>query len=149
LTNIIVYDYNVLDEIYGGIMIKLKRLLVIGFFVFCCTNLFAQTSISEPTQSPTVNYRLFRTNNMWTFLKLDTVTGKMWQIQFDIQGDDRGAVELNTRDLASGKTRTPGRFTLYPTTNMYNFILVDQIDGNTWQVQWAMERGNRLVLPID
>ncbi len=29
-----------------------------------------------------------------------------------------------------------GRFFLYPTTNIYNFILVDQIDGRTCQVQW-------------
>lgn len=40
-----------------------------------------------------------------------------------------------------------GRFFLYPTTNIYNFILLDQIDGRTWQVQWGKE-GERGVLRI-
>lgn len=34
-------------------------------------------------------------------------------------------------------TSKPGRFTLYPTQNRYNFILLDQTDGRTWQVQWS------------
>jgi hypothetical protein len=134
---------------FGGIMVKFKQLIIFFVLVFCCKNLFAQTTISEPSQSPIAQYRLFRTNNIWTFIKLDTITGKMWIIQFDIEGDDRGSVELNSRDLANGKQRTPGRFTLYPTQNMYTFILVDQIEGNTWQVQWSFERANRFVLPID
>jgi hypothetical protein len=80
---------------------------------------------------------------------LDTATGKMWQLQYDIEGDNRGYAELNSKDLASGKVRISGRFTLYPTTNMYNFILLDQIDGSTWQVQWSHEKNNRFVIPID
>ena len=72
----------------------------------------------------------------------------MWQIQFDVSGDNRGGVVLNSQDLAMGKDKHPGRFTLYPTSNMYTFILLDQIDGATWQVQWAIEAKNRFVLPI-
>jgi hypothetical protein len=112
-------------------------------------SLTAQTTVSEPSQSPTVQYRLFRTNNIWTFLKLDTITGKIWQVHFSVEDDNRAILELNTLDLASGKQRTPGRFTLYPTSNMYTFILIDQIEGTTWQVQWAWERSNRLILPIN
>jgi len=116
--------------------------------MICCNDLFAQTTAPEPSQLPTAPYRLFATNNRWTFIKLDTVTGKMWQVQFDVQGDNRGSVVLNSQDLTSAKEDSPGRFTLYPTSNMYTFILVDQIDGRTWQVQWAMDKENRLVLPI-
>ena len=130
-------------------MFKVRPFVLLFILAFCGSSLNAQSAVSEPSQLPTAQYRLFRTNNMWTFIKLDTITGKMRQLQFDIQGDSRGSVDLNTRDLANGKQRTPGRFTLYPTTNMYTFILVDQIDGNTWQVQWSMERANRFVLPID
>ena len=39
-----------------------------------------------------------------------------------------------------------GRFKLYPTGNMYNFIMVDVIDGRTWQVQWSTKESERLVL---
>lgn len=32
-------------------------------------------------------YRLFKTQNTWTFIKLNTRTGQMWQMQFDVQGE--------------------------------------------------------------
>lgn len=129
-------------------MVKFRLLVISCVLMICCNDLFAQTTAPEPSQLPTAPYRLFATNNRWTFIKLDTVTGKMWQVQFDVQGDNRGSVVLNSQDLTSAKEDSPGRFTLYPTSNMYTFILVDQIDGRTWQVQWAMDKENRLVLPI-
>jgi len=129
-------------------MKKFRKLVVFLVLVFCCKNLFAQNTVSEPSQLPTAQYRLFRTTNIWTFIKLDTVTGKMWQLFYSLE-DEGGTVVLNEQDLASGKQKIPGRFTLYPTSNMWTFILIDQIDGNTWQVQWSQERRNRLVLPIN
>jgi hypothetical protein len=93
-------------------------------------------------------FDLFETENMWTFIELDTITGMMWQIQYDVQGDNRGGVELNTQDLANGKEKIPGRFTLHKTKNIYNFILLDQIDSGTWQVQWSTEKENRGVIPV-
>jgi len=131
-------------------MLKISKTLILCVFMFCCYGLFGQSSgssISEPTQSPTVQYRLFRTNNMWTFIKLDTVTGKMWQLHYSLE--DLGVtVVLNEQDLTGGKQKTPGRFTLYPTSNMWTFILVDQIEGSTWQVQWSMDKSKRFILPI-
>lgn len=41
------------------------------------------------------------------------------------------------------------RFKLFPTQNIYNFILLDKIDGKTWQVQWSFDEANRAVLPIN
>ena len=41
-----------------------------------------------------------------------------------------------------------GRFFLYPTKNIYNFILLDQIDGRTWQVQWSYDENKRIIVPI-
>ena len=41
-----------------------------------------------------------------------------------------------------------GRFKLYPTENMYNFIMVDVIDGKTWQVQWNIDYDKRLCIRI-
>jgi hypothetical protein len=93
-------------------------------------------------------YRLFETKNMWTFIQLDTVTGKMWQIQFDIEGDNRGGVELNAEDLTSDDDKIFGRFTLYETQNFYTFILLDQINGRTWQVQWSQESDKRFIIPL-
>lgn len=110
--------------------------------------LFAQPANSETNQETIVPYRLFKTTNLWTFIQLDTATGKMWQIQYDTKGNNRGGTVLNDENLAKDKEIKPGRFNLYPTENMWTFILLDQIDGNTWQVQWSFEKANRFVIPI-
>ena len=95
-------------------------------------------------------YKLFSTQNMWTFIKLDTRTGQIWQVQYSVDGDEnRFECDLNPNPipLADGE-EVNGRFELYPTKNMYNFILLDQIDGRTWQVQWSFEEENRAVIFI-
>lgn len=95
-----------------------------------------------------VVYKLFPTQNMWTFIKLNTRNGQMWQVQYDTKGDNRIETFLNLSPLVSKEKEINGRFTLHPTQNIYNFILLDQIDGKVWQVQWSLEFENRLIWPI-
>ena len=47
-----------------------------------------------------------------------------------------------------GKENIIGRFKLVPTSNKYNFLLLDQLDGRVWQVQWGFEEKDRMVIPI-
>ena len=96
-----------------------------------------------------VAYRLFPTENMWTFIKLNTRNGLMWQVQFYVQGDNRFETYLNLLPLVSTVNETNDRFTLYPTQNTYNFILLDQLDGKVWQVQWSTKPENRGIIPIN
>ena len=94
-------------------------------------------------------YKLFPTQNMWTFIKLDTQTGKMWLLQYSVNdNEERFEYDLNPDALVVNGKKVNGRFELYPTQNIYNFILLDQIDGKTWQVQWSFDEENRFVLPI-
>ena len=111
----------------------------------------AEAPFSEPTQSTDVRYRLFPTQNMWTFLKLDTMTGKIWQVQFSVKDEDyRFETVLSSVDITETlkQEKKIGRFTLYPTQNTYNFVMLDQLDGYTYQVQWSGDWKNRFVLPI-
>ena len=111
----------------------------------------ADAPFSEPTQDTNVRYRLFPTQNMYTFLKLDTMTGKIWQVQFSTKGAEyRFESVLSDVDIAEllHVRKEVGRYTLFPTQNMYNFILLDQKDGYTYQVQWHSDEENRGVLPI-
>lgn len=94
-------------------------------------------------------YQLFKTTNMWTFLKLNTKNGTITQVQYAINNENRGEVILNFVPLAIGENAVPGRFTLYPTENMWTFILVDQIDGRLWQVQWSQNEDNRGIIPFE
>lgn len=103
-----------------------------------------QKQISENTV-----YQLFPTKNYWTFIKLDTRNGKMWQVHFTVKEDGgSGELILNSLPLVNTENEVNGRFTLYPTENMYNFLLLDQIDGKVHQVQWSMEDKNRGIFSI-
>lgn len=91
---------------------------------------------------------MYPTSNIWTFIKLDTRNGKMWQVQFSIEDDEyRFECPLNLHSLVHGD-ETSGRFELYPTQNIYNFILLDGVTGKTWQVQWSTEPEKQAVIPI-
>ena len=120
-------------------------LLCLALLVFVAPGL-AQEGIPEPTQRTDVPYRLFRTQNVYTLLKLDTRTGQVWQIQWGSEPDLRWMEPINLKPLADGKE--VGRFTLYPTPNIYTFILLDQEDGRHWQVQWGKDKGYRYIVPV-
>lgn len=103
--------------------------------------------INYEMQRLDARFRLFKTTNNWNFLELDTQTGKVWQVQFSVgEKDERMKIEVRPEAVAAGGK--PGRFTLYPTKNVFNFILLDQDAGKTWQVQWstAKDQGS---WPID
>jgi hypothetical protein len=107
----------------------------------------------EPTQNPDAAFRVFRTQNIFTLLKLDTRTGRVWQMQWSLDNNNRFTVPVNqTALLPSGTTKhptilKPGRFTLTPTANIHTFVLLDEEDGRTWQIQWGDE-SHRTIVPI-
>lgn len=128
------------------------------FFILICILLSVLTSCNQADKKPVqpqkqeikenVRYKMFPTENIWTLLKLDTRNGKIWQVQYSVDNNYRGEVVLNDKTLISDDVAENGRFTLYPTKNMYNFILLDQIDGRIWQVQWSIEDENRGMIPM-
>ena len=88
-------------------------------------------------------YKLYKTENIYTFLKLNTANGILSQIQWSTS-DNEGTVDfLNTEDLTDSGAAVPGRFELYPTQNMYAFLLIDTWNGHTWHVQWNINSSNR------
>ena len=122
----------------------MKKIYLLVTVLLLSNYVFAETSILEPTQNPTASFRLFNTNNVYTLLKLDTRTGKIWQVQWG-SSNERFTVPLNTQAIVpNGKA---GRFTLYATSNIYTFILLDQESGNTWHVQWG-NKEDRFIYPI-
>ena len=130
----------------------MKTTLITLLLLLSSNFLIAQTTSEVPTQiistDSAVTYRLFSTRNMYTFIKLDTRNGKMWQVQWSNKGSEY-RFESTLSDISQVKKEEEknGRFFLYPTTNIYTFILLDQIDGRTWQVQWGKE-DERLVIRI-
>lgn len=130
-------------------MKKIIIITVVALLSFVSCQQGAKSTVSTKQEvTENARYELFPTENIWTFLKLDTQNGKIWQVQYSIDNNYRGEIELNNKALIPDNSAENGRFTLYPTKNMYNFILLDQIDGKMWQVQWSLEEGNRVVIPM-
>lgn len=131
---------------------NMKTKFITLIFLLFATISFAQSTLQTPLQNistdSAVNYRLFSTQNLYTFIKLDTRNGKMCQVQWSTKGSEyRFETTRSDISLVNKEEEKNGRFFLYPTTNIYNFILLDQIDGRAWQVQWG-NKEDRMVLQI-
>ena len=90
--------------------------------------------------------KLNPTENIYTLLKLDTATGKINQLQWSLDSDNEFAVTINSEDLS--QNTGCGTFELYPTKNIYQFILLDKVTGRHWHVQWGMETSKRWIRRI-
>ena len=96
---------------------------------------------------------LYETQNMWTFIMLDTYTGKNWQVQFSVKGEDyMFAAPINIFSLAYPETTSnwTNRFQMFATQNMWTFILLDSYNGRLWQVQYStQDLDNLFCIPIN
>lgn len=89
-------------------------------------------------------FKLFKTDNIYNLIKLDTATGRTWQVQYRTKDTDSMTVPIDDTSLLwNSEIEKSGRFDLYPTSNMYTFILMDTETGRTWQIQWSTEAKRR------
>jgi len=114
----------------------------------CAQTPSASSKVVKQTEVLVPGYKLFPTTNMWIFLKLDTSKGLVSMVQYSMEDKNRLEAPINFQLLASGTDAIPGRFNLYPTQNMWTFILLDEVDGRTWQVQWSTD-GKEGIVPIN
>ena len=114
----------------------------------CAQTPSASSRVVKQIEVLVPGYKLFPTTNMWIFLKLDTSKGLVSMVQYSMEDKNRLEAPINYQPLASGTDAIPGRFNLYPTQNMWTFILLDEVDGRTWQVQWSTD-GKEGIVPIN
>lgn len=89
-------------------------------------------------------YKMYQTENIYNLLKLDTMTGAVWQVQYGMNRDaDAMQVAIDSWPLVWSSDSHRGRFALYPTKNMYTFILLDTDTGDVYQVQWNTDPKKR------
>ena len=82
------------------------------------------------------NFRLVPTESIQVFLKLDTRRGLIEMVRFGSREKDRKETTVNYLPLATGDDAVTGRFDLIPTEYVRTLILMDVLDGRTWQVEW-------------
>ncbi len=128
-------------------------LVIVGICLCVFTNAQNAKEFNSMLVADTPRYKLYPTNNMWTFIKLDTKKGDMTHVQFSVGDGDSFEYPLGSPYSYYSDTYSSlienGRFTLYSTQNTYNFILLDQLSGRTWQVQWNHDKNKRMVAPIN
>ncbi|TQO38681.1 hypothetical protein GQ41_3341 [Arenibacter algicola] len=131
----------------------MKRIIFSLIIGLTSITAFAQSTSEAPIQNistdSSVVYRLFSTKNAYNFIKLNTRNGQMSQVQWGTENKYRFETTLSDITRVNKDEEKNGRFFLYPTTNIYNFILLDQIDGKAWQVQWSIEEKDRMVIRIN
>ena len=126
----------------------MKKLTLI-FFLILSSYTFSQVEQIE-------RWKLYPTDNMYNFINLDTMTGQMTLVQWSLESGSRLEYILSMEVLLpdgwvewTDEEMKYGRFKLYPTSNTYNFLLLDAENGRTWQVQWGFEKDERFVIEID
>lgn len=129
----------------------MKKILILTLLLVTITVSAQNNNDNKVYFSPDtdVTYRLFKTQNMHIFIKLNTSNGTMKLVQFSTSSArDMMQADLSDIELTTGAEAKNGRFYLYPTDNFYTFLLLDQIDGRVWQVQWSTDPEDRGILRI-
>lgn len=121
----------------------MKKLFILLAAAVIAASAMAQTQIqfnavNHETNS-TLRYKLYPTFNMWTYLKLDTQTGRVTMLQFSASSrTEEGEIYIGIpMETYVGDEAKNGRYELYPTTNMWTFLMIDQMNGNTYHIQWS------------
>lgn len=100
----------------------------------------------------TPRYKLYPTQNMFIFLKLDTYYGTVSKVKWTYKSQKQDKYDITIGRPNEGsepdKNYYPGRFELYATTNIYNFILLDTKLGKAYQVQWGLSSDDDFIVPI-
>lgn len=133
----------------------MKRIVIFLLLILLVLSISAQNDrpaqiATTSMQNSSAKFLLFPTQNYFIFLKLNTRTGDVYMVQYSTEADKRVEMKINSWQypLVKVEEQMNGRFFLYPTTNIYNFILLDQVDGRVWQVQWNPDENKRLLTRI-
>ena len=131
----------------------MRNIFIIIFILLCVATSCSKVDKKMQNESKQevndgTRYELYSTQNIWTFLKLDTRTGRIWQVQYSLEEGKRGEWILNAQSLTQNSEGKNRRFQLYPTSNIFNFILLDHSNGKTYQVQWSQKEELRMIVPI-
>lgn len=153
-----VYEYETEKKRFNMKKIFLLALCTITLSLVSCDNKNAEQNIQMleqlnaiklQVQAQNNTFKLYPTKNMWTFLELNTATGQIWIVQWSMKDEKqfRYTLDDNVR-ISEADERVNGRFSLHATENFYNFILLDNINGDCWQAQWNFDEDKRFVIPI-
>ena len=101
-------------------------------FIFSFSAIHAENEkVVIPTNKST-NYALYPVAT-GVFLRLDTRDGT---IQAIVPSDSKKNRVINSQPLVSDNK--PGRFELYPTDYIWDWLLFDNVTGEMWMLKWSV-----------
>ena len=106
----------------------------------------ASNTMVQATRVP--RYKMYPTQNINILLKFDTKRGRIWMVQYRMKDQDALEVTIANFAAVNESAGWNGRFEMYPTNNMYNFLMIDTETGQVYQVQWSTEYNRRFVEKI-
>ena len=147
----------------------MKKLAIIFLSLFMAIGAFAQNKANTQSTTKIANdstlikihdmlddidyringfdrFKLYATENIYNFLLLDTETGKIDIVQWSLDDGKEGSATINDKDLSLDTGC--GTFELYPTKNLYQFLLLDKVKGRKWHVQWGFKASERWIKRI-
>ena len=132
---------------------RTKRLIISLLCLLVGISAYSQTGVAPAKEEyqkgvRVPNFKLVSTENIQVFLKLDTSRGLIEMVRFGTREKDRRESTVNYYPLATGDDAVPGRFELYPTEYVRTYLLLDVLDGRTWQVEWTYD-GTGELSPIN
>jgi hypothetical protein len=107
-----------------------------------------QNDLRQVNEDYIKTYRIFPTQNTWHFIKLNTQTGQMWQVELSQKKSNQLETPINSLSLVEKHDEVDNRFTLYSTNISWNFFLLDQINGRVWQLNWSTKSGKSEIISI-
>ena len=147
----------------------MKKLAIIFLSLFMAIGAFAQNKANTQSTTKIANdstlikihdmlddidyringfdrFKLYATENIYNFLLLDTETGKIDIVQWSLDDGKEGSATINDKDLSLDTGC--GTFELYPTKNLYQFLLLDKVTCRKWHVQWGFIASERWIKRI-
>ena len=147
----------------------MKKLAIIFLSLFMAIGAFAQNKANTQSTTTIANdstlikihdmlddidyringfdrFKLYATENIYNFLLLDTETGKIDIVQWSLDDGKEGSATINDKDLSLDTGC--GTFELYPTKNLYQFLLLDKVTCRKWHVQWGFKASERWIKRI-
>ncbi len=97
--------------------------------------IFDDALITSSNKKLSSRFKLHETQNMWTFILLDSYTGRLWQLQYTVDKDSiRGILIINEDELADENKKNI--FYISPLTSMFQYYLTNDTTGEMWKFQW-------------
>lgn len=94
-----------------------------------------KSSKGRTTSNWSNRFKMIKTENMWTFILLDTYNGRLWQVQYSAQDlDNTFCIPINEQPLASTLNSI---FSIQPLTSMFQYYLINESTGKMWKFQWS------------